>query len=486
MLSLKRSLRARIALTLLLILGSMTRTGAAEPLREAFPGAIGFGRYASGWRGGEIIQVANLADSGSGSLRECAQRSAQPRVCVFNISGTIVVDRPVLVRPNVYIAGQTAPGQGIQLRLGNSAGAPLLIKNSNNVLLRFLKLRPGPSRRPSPSIDGIGIQGSKTVYLDHLSIQFATDENIGVSMGKRPTGDITIAQSIAAWGLDRANHPKGKHSKGALICSKDGPNTSCGRISIVGNLFAHNRDRNPDVSSTTLGPVEIVNNVFYNPISQFGEFYNHYGDTAISYIGNVALPGPSTRRVSRPAAIEAVSRNSRSRIEIFAADNINLDRQRSGKCSRGRRLDIVDGKAEQFLVTAPVVPLTVQPLPVTSTVENVLGSAGARMASGRFFDSLDMRVIDDVQNCRGRVINSPIEAGGWPHLPEELGPPDADKDGMPDDWESTHSGLDPKDATDAWQDLDGDGWSNLEEYLSVLAGDFVSLAHSAKDQSSSQ
>ncbi|MCP6473648.1 hypothetical protein NL509_27780, partial [Klebsiella pneumoniae] len=84
---------------------------------------------------------------------------------------------------------------------------------------------------------------------------------------------------ILAYSLDRANHPEGAHSKGALICSDEGRNPQCGRISLIRNLFAHHRDRNPDVKATAIGPVEIINNIFYDPISQFGEFYDLLGET---------------------------------------------------------------------------------------------------------------------------------------------------------------------------------------------------------------
>ena len=83
----------------------------------AFAGAEGFGRYARGWRGGEVIKVTTLEDRGPGSLRACAEAD-RPRVCIFEVAGTIVVDSTIAVGSNVYLAGQTAPGDGLQLRLG--------------------------------------------------------------------------------------------------------------------------------------------------------------------------------------------------------------------------------------------------------------------------------------------------------------------------------------------------------------------------------
>jgi hypothetical protein len=96
------------------------------------------------------------------------------------------------------------------------------------------------------------------VILDHLSLQYATDELLDIGALRGSSFDITMQDSLLAWGLDRTNHAKGKHSKGALICAMSSKG-DCGRITLLRNLFAHNRDRNPDVKGTSIGPVEIVN-----------------------------------------------------------------------------------------------------------------------------------------------------------------------------------------------------------------------------------
>ena len=177
------------------------------------------------------------------------------------------------------------------------------MRAASDVVIRHLRLRPGPSRESSSNVDAIGIFDSHDVILDHLSLQWATDELLDIGTLRGSAFDITVQDSLLAWGLDLANHPKGKHSKGALICAMAGPG-ECGRISLLRNLFAHNRDRNPDVKGTSIGPVEIVNNVFYNPRSEFGEFYDDEGDLRINYIGNTALSGPSTRASGPPYAID--------------------------------------------------------------------------------------------------------------------------------------------------------------------------------------
>jgi hypothetical protein len=156
---------------------TLERHAAAAPrsaVMPAFTGAEGFGRGATGWRGGRVIKVTTLDDRGPGSLRACAEDD-RPRVCIFEVAGTIEVGSAIAVGSNVYLAGQTAPGEGVQLRLGDATERPLMVSAANDVVIRHLRIRPGPPRRPSTNVDGIGIFDSHDVILDHLSVQYATD-----------------------------------------------------------------------------------------------------------------------------------------------------------------------------------------------------------------------------------------------------------------------------------------------------------------------
>jgi pectate lyase len=425
----------------------------------AFAGAAGFGRNATGWRGGAVIKVTTLDDRGLGSLRACAEGSG-PRVCIFEVAGTIDVDSTISVGANVYLAGQTAPGDGVQLRLGRSPDRPMMVRAANDVVIRHLRLRPGPSPDRSSSVDGIGIFDSHDVILDHLSVQYATDELLAIGTLRGSVSDITVQDSLFAWGLDRANHSKGKHSKGALICTMDGG--ECGRISLVRNLFAHNRDRNPDVNGTSIGPIEIVNNVFYNPISQFGEFYDWEGDLRINYIGNTALSGPSTRRTKVPHAVEIWNDRSPSYdVRVYVRDNIDGHHRRNGS-----ELDelVVLPDHRRYLAPEPFSPLTVEAVAAEAALEGVLVHAGATVPTR---DALDRQVVQDVIDRTGHVISDPAEVGGWPSLGSGTAAVDSDDDGMPDPWEIGH-GTDPH-AFDAWGDANGNGWANLEDYLNERA-----------------
>jgi pectate lyase len=426
----------------------------------AFAGAEGFGRGATGWRGGRVIKVTSLDDRGPGSLRACAEDD-HPRVCVFEVAGTIEVDSTIAVGSNVYLAGQTAPGEGVQLRLGDAAERPLMVNAASDVVIRHLRIRPGPPRRPSANVDGIGIFDSHDVVLDHLSVQYATDELLDIGGLRGSSFDITVQDSLFAWALDRANHPRGSHSKGALICGMDSLG-ECGRISLLRNVFAHNRDRNPDVKGTSIGPVEIVNNVFYDPKSQFGEFYDLEGDLRVNYIGNSAASGPSTRRTDVPYAIE-IYNDYRPNFDAMVHVRDNIDGAHRPERSGPDELVVRPGD-RVWVAPEPFQPLTVVALPAAAARDVVLANAGATRPAR---DALDRRTVEGVINRTGRIIDEPAEAGGWPRPRSGPVPPDSDGDGMPDPWEVAH-GTAPQ-AFDPWDDADGNGWPNLEDYLNERA-----------------
>ncbi|MCK0143108.1 hypothetical protein [Aliiroseovarius sp. F20344] len=432
----------------------------------AFPGAIGFGAKAVGWKGGDVVAVTTLADSGPGSLRACVKNREQPRVCIFRVSGTIMLDSPIFVGSNLYIAGQTAPGKGIQLRNRNSIQTPLILKNSRQVVMRFLKVRPGPSITPSANVDAVTLEDTKNIYLGNLSMNFATDEtfNIHVSGGK--VVNITLADSILALSLDRSTHPKGKHSKGALICSHEQKNNSCGRITLARNLFAHHRDRMPDIKGTNLGPIEVLNNVFYNPISQFGEFYDLLGNVKIIYGRNIALSGPSTLSKT-PAAVQVFEWKRKRRVSLMAFGN------KTGAATgcNSRKFAVLNSTAKARRIPTTSGPFSAPLYKTNRTLHNVLTQVGDRMPGDAHLDRLDKRVINDALKCRGKVINSVEEVGGWPEIQSAPAPADRDSDGLPDYYEAATAGLSPTQPNNPWKRPRGSDYSHLEIWLATLAGD---------------
>ncbi len=457
-------------------LGALVAMSVASPAglsaEVAFSGAKGYGAGATGWRNGRILKVVNTNDSGRGSLRDCLERQSGPRLCLVATGGTINLDRAIFVRSDVYLAGQTAPGDGIQLRLsGRDDGkSPLIIKNSSNVVIRFIKSRPGPGALATPSVSALLIENSHDVMLDHLSLMFATDQVFSVHVEGGATRNITLQKSIVAWGLQNANHPKGKHSKGALICSATAGGVKagnrCGRVTLLGNLFAHNNDRNPDVKSTG-EPIEIVSNVFYNAKSQFGEFYDHYGNAKVNYIGNVALAGPSTRRIKPPYSVQIFDFNPQTSVSVYLSGNTN-DHHRP--YATGAETLVLDPEHQGQVLTEPIMPTAGTLAESHALLASLAPEVGAALPDGRLRDPLDARVIADAVNRTGSIIDHPSDVGGYPELDAGRTPEDTDQDGLPDVWEDALPGLQAA-TFDAWDDRDGDGWSNIEEYLSVLAGD---------------
>ena len=419
----------------------------------AFPGAEGFGAASVGGRGGKIVEVTNLNDSGAGSLRAALETDG-PRIVVFKVGGTIELDSSLKIEnPYITIAGQTAPGGGITLK--NSADnpnpeAPLKIK-THNVILRYISSRPGPSKADNGNIDALNIiEGSSSevynVVVDHTSLSWSTDE---VASVVNQVQDVSIQWSIIAEGLDNSTHPKGSHSMG-LMMYKDGQ----GNISVHHNLIAHNRRRNPLVKTT--GVVDIVNNVVYN--SGFGtDSYSpthvrgEYGLVPVNYVNNYFKAGPNT------GSADWFIDTKMEPVAVYVKGNL----------------------VPKYLMHPDSLNWVVQerhPAPWVTTTSaqeaynQVLAQAGSCHGlnpNGTFFnrrDSIDARIVEDVKQNTGSIIDDPSEVGGW--LDIESGTPyqDSDRDGMADVFENLY-GFKANDSSDNIQDADGDGYTNIEEFL---------------------
>jgi hypothetical protein len=427
---------------------------ASAATAKAFPTAEGYGQDTIGGRGGKVIEVTNLNDSGAGSLRECAQVSTGPRTCVFTIGGTIELDSAIEIRnPYLTIAGQTAPGGGITLKNRNSLRSPIYLYASE-VIMRYFRIRSGPTISPSDLNDTVTVAGAdaKNIILDHMSLSWATDEGINPS-----ANNMTLQWSILSEGLYHSTHFK-PHSK-ALFAT----NNKDGSLTTHHNLIAHFVDRNPNID--IVGPIDFTNNVIYNAQDKFGESYDHSGAPSINYVGNVAIAGPSTPKTTTMYPMDAGTvTNPETRDPRFYFDG-NLSVQRLTDSGDDRL--VMAPEDWHFAKTSPVQPLSVSVTSATQAAKDVLSFAGANVPVR---DSVDTRVINEVRTCKGTIIDSPSQVGGWPTLAAGTAPKDSDRDGMPDTWE-TAQGFNPNLASDRNGDKDSDGYTNLEEYLNELAGD---------------
>jgi len=275
------------SMTLLMLLGSALvgpLDASSGPQDEtawlpAFPGAEGFGAKATGGRGGEVYEVTNLNDSGPGSLRDAVSKGN--RTVVFRVSGTIELKkRLVVTQPNLTIAGQTAPGDGICLRNFTFAVA------SRNVIVRYLRGRLGDVSRQEDDSMGV-LHGASNVIFDHCSASWSIDETLSLSGNET---DVTIQWCIIAEPLNNSLHSKGPHGYGSLARSN-------GRVSLHHNLWAHCDGRNPRLGNNYGRPPYPTFDVRNNVIYDYGRTCSGLtqGVLKVNYVGNYIRPGPSSK-----------------------------------------------------------------------------------------------------------------------------------------------------------------------------------------------
>ena len=181
---------------------------------SAFPAAEGFGGNSVGGRGGQVIEVTNLNDSGPGSLRAAIDTEG-PRIVVFRLGGTIELQsRLEITNPYITIAGQTAPGGGITLKTVPTYKKSAIKIETHDVIIRYIRSRPGPSSDISDSLDALEITGGYNIIIDHSSFSWGTDEVIGIANDAR---DITIQWSIISEGLANVPDDEDSHGKGLLL-----------------------------------------------------------------------------------------------------------------------------------------------------------------------------------------------------------------------------------------------------------------------------
>ncbi len=433
--------------TMMVVLAAAVLLPVAAWALPAFPGAVGFGSDTAGGRGGRVLAVTNLNDSGPGSLRDACEASGA-RIVVFRTGGTITIGNNIRIRhPYITIAGQTAPGDGIAIR-----GAAITV-TTHDVVVRGLRIRvgddadgPHPSNRDAFQVEGLA--DCYNVVVDHCSFSWALDEL--VTFWNPGVHDITVSHCIMSEALHNHTYAEATRSqgggpgKGPLV----GPGVE--RVAFIKNLIAHNYERNPRYTGTS---GIIVNNVVYNTGWKTVEISGLQGDIqSISLVGNRFKKGPDYV-ANLPIFLSELQAGTR----VYASDN---DCRDFSGCVQ------VKGGNDPMVDSAPVWPEGFTANPAADVWESVLGHVGATVPAP---DPVDARVIASVRNGTGRIIDSQSEVGGWPVLAPGTPPQDSDQDGMPDAWE-TARGLDPNNGADGSQDRDGDGYTNVEEYINGLFG----------------
>ncbi len=437
----------------------------------AFPGALGFGKYATGGRGGKVNIVSNLNDDGEGSLRQAVKGSAA-KIVVFTVSGTIHLKSPISIKANTTIAGQSAPGDGICI-----ADHPVSI-SGDNVIVRFLRFRMGDRYQNEGKVAGAGHDDAltssrrKLIIIDHCSMSWSTDEVLSIYAGD----SSTVQWNIMAEPLNLSYHfEKGKtdfeeHGYGGILGGRN--------ISVYFNLYAHCKSRTPRFDGNRNLPApasefaDYKNNVIYN-----WESNNVYGGEGGRYniVANYYKPGPSTKKsalnkIANPFKKEPSIPFGKWHINanyMHGSNEISSDNWQGVTLDKGSEKDLVQVKAfEPF-------PSTFVNLSAEKAYDLVLSFAGASYKR----DTMDARIINDVINGEGRLVD--VQGGfaagtayektvtAWPYLQQLDAPADSDKDGMPDEWEIKNK-LDPSNPSDAILFTLHDRYSNVEVYLNEL------------------
>ena len=376
------------------------------------PGAIGHGITTPAGRGGTVHRVTNLNADGAGSLKACVDARG-PRVCVFEVSGTIrLTDDLTLRNRYITIAGQTAPSPGITLR-----GAGLLVKTSD-VLVQHIRVRPGddtggepPGNRDALKIEAPATAPISNIVIDHCTFTWSIDE---VASAWQYWNNISLINNIFAEPLHDSIHPEGKHGFGVLLGPVDGNAT------LAGNLFANMQSRLP---MTAARRAVIVNNLMYNWGNTAVDLQSRGDVTQNSVVGNVFVRGPDTASSNPPIGLRADASTLRSGAKVFLADNAGAGSTSDAWSLAGSIYGNLT--LANFRSTSPLAwPAGMTTLPTSENVvrEHVLRYAGARPADR---DSADRRIIEQTRNGTGRIINCVSangtarcsrNGGGWPVL----------------------------------------------------------------------
>lgn len=391
----------------------------------AFPGAVGVAAGATGGRGGSVYHVTNLNDSGAGSFREAV--SVGGRIVVFDVGGYIQLASTVLVKSNITIAGQTAPGGGIAIM-----AREVSFNAASNVIVRSVRFRQG-DLDPDSQKSGINLLGSSNMIFDHVSIEFAQWNNID---SVRAT-NVTVQYSIDA---DPIGQQFAAH-------------TETGPYTWYRNLFANAHNRCPLAKANT----QYINNVVYDYQAGYTAG-NSSGHFLHDIVGNYFITGPRTTNSSN--AYYQLGNQS-----VFNSGNL-VDSNRDGSLN-GSALGLGAG------ATALSSPWSAQTAAIpTSTAAaayaDVIANAGALPR-----DQVDAGVVRDVSSLgtAGDLWTHQTATGlgnnGYGTISGGTAPADRDRDGMPDAWE-TRYGLSPTSAADATGDFDLTGYTNIEKYINSL------------------
>jgi len=441
-----------------------------QPRQLAFKAAEGYGRFATGGRGGKVVHVTNLNDDGIGSFRQAVTSNyGEPRTVVFDVSGIIYLNSRLVMGTSITVAGQTAPGKGICFR-----AAPIGV--SNDGICRFIRLRLGGGT----TYDGMGMAGVNHGIMDHCSIGWTIDE----AFSSRGAKNITLQRTLISEALNVAGHQN--YPAGTAHGYAGSIGGDCG--SFHHNLLAHCEGRNwsmaggLDGSGYYSGRLDLFNTIVYN----WGGRANDGGVYQGNVVNNYYKKGPATtQNYILNAQLEGTGKGSQS---YYYSGNIKANTDGSFACDGtdntcARTYSTSNGQVVDWtvFVDKPFFPSYAKIESAKDAYKSVLSDVGCTMPA---LDDHDIRIVKETQtgtytyvgSVSGKkgLIDNEADAGGYENYPQETRPADfdTDGDGLPNWWEElTGTNLHSAngDFSDANADPDKDGYTNLENYLEWMS-----------------
>ena len=497
-------------LLLLLTLTAITTISMAQA--PAFPGAEGHGRYATGGRGGTVVHVTNLNDSGTGSFR--AAVSNKNRIVVFDVAGVIALQSDITIKDNVTILGQTAPYPGITLRY-------YTVQPGANNIIRFIRIRRGQEKNINDGADATWQRRKTNIILDHCSFSWSIDEVASFYDNNNFTMQwCTIGESLVD-----AGHGKGAHGYGGIWGGK--------LASFHHNMILHVANRSPRFNGARYNWTGYTGNTLYDQyqwenavqaenvdfrncvIYNANGCYGGPGGGQINMVGNYYKSGPAAT-IDRLTTVSIGNSGNASGYEIYWGmtsryylENNLIDGNEAGWSKMRYDADVpqqngtyytndpnhyygsnltytkVNGKdclPIQLDNAAPIGEITTHD--ATTAYEKVLSYGGASL----YRDEVDERYMTEARNKTATYMGSATRKKGlidvvadcngytetnFPTGKREAGF-DTDNDGIPNDWEEAN-GLNPNSAADGkTKTLDSKGYyTNLEVYANSLVEDIM-------------
>lgn len=456
--------------------------------RLAFPTAEGYGRFARGGRGGRIVEVTNLNDSGEGSLRQALEVEKGSRIVVFKVGGVIELKNTLCIPDDggdVYVAGQTAPGDGITL-INYDFGA----MGAEDVIIRDIRVRVGDMNGSSHG--GMGLSSCNNTIVDHCSVSWATDEGFS----SRSASNITFQWNIIGESLNNSVHYDAKdrskverHAFAASISGNKG--------SFHHNLLINNTGRNWSLAGgmendgvTYGGALDISNNVVYN----WRDRTTDGGVRRLNFVNNYYKAGAVSNTGLHVVSTDGDELGTGDMQKMYVSGNIMTDTSGNqilkasddawakGKAVSGGK----NSTANDIKSTVPFFPNYINLDTAESAYSKVIDNTNGAGANVPKLDYIDSRYHKEVtsgtytykgsKDGLSGIIDSQNDVGGYPNntnFKSGTAPADTDHDGMPDEWEKLH-GLNPNNASDgSIVSLSADDYTNVELYLNELAGDNV-------------